>query len=340
MDGFATTVPASPPDRAAPGAPPAPAPPADPAAAPGARGEGGGMAVGVLTRAGVLAISFGMILCVALGDAITGTEVHFTLLYLAPIAFGTWLAGLGTGVALSISAAILSITADLWARQGAPPASAVVAWNLLVQVGVYLAVVLLLSGFRARLEGEQLLARTDALTGVANRRAFFEAAELELERCRRHARAITLAYVDADDFKYVNDALGHAEGDQLLVTVAQTLRGSTRAVDAVARLGGDEFALLLPETDGETARLLLMRLRATLGEAMERHGWKVGFSVGGATFLDPPASIDQMMARADELMYEAKRTAKGSMCLAVVGGPPAPEPQPAHTPSPGPYGGA
>jgi diguanylate cyclase (GGDEF)-like protein len=317
-------VTAAQPDRAA--APP-PAPPLHP--------EGG-----VLTRIGVLLISLGMILCVAVGDALTGTEVHFTLLYLAPIAFGTWLAGLGAGVSLSISAAILSITADLWAREGTPAPTAVVAWNLLVQLGVYLAVVLLLSGFRSRLEGEQLLARTDALTGVANRRAFFEAAEMELERARRHGRPLTLAFIDADDFKYVNDALGHAEGDALLVTVAQTLRGSTRAVDAVARLGGDEFALLLPETDGDTARTLLHRLRATLGDAMARHGWQVGFSVGAATFVEPPASADLLMARADELMYEAKKTAKGSMRLAVVGGPPPGEPEPAVTPSPGSYGGA
>jgi diguanylate cyclase (GGDEF)-like protein len=163
---------------------------------------------------------------------------------------------------------------------------------------------------------------------------------MELERARRHGRPLTLAFIDADDFKYVNDALGHAEGDALLITVAQTLRGSTRAVDAVARLGGDEFALLLPETDGDTARTLLHRLRATLGEAMERHGWRVGFSVGAATFVEPPASADLLMARADELMYEAKKTAKGSMRLAVVGGPPPTEPEPAVTPSPGSYGGA
>jgi len=308
-----------------------------PAPLPAPRPENGG----VLSRVGVLLISLGMILCVGVGDALTGTEVHFTLLYLAPIAFGTWLAGLGSGISLSVSAAILSISADLWAREGTPPATAVVAWNLVVQVGVYLAVVLLLSGFRSRLEGEQLLARTDALTGVANRRSFFEAAEQELERSRRHGRPLTLAYVDADDFKYVNDALGHAEGDALLVTVAQTLRGSTRAVDSVARLGGDEFGLLLPETDGDTARTLLARLRSTLGEAMTRHGWNVSFSVGAATFVEPPASVDQMMARADELMYEAKKSAKGSMRLAVVGGPAAPaEAAPAVTPSPGAYGGA
>jgi diguanylate cyclase (GGDEF)-like protein len=209
-----------------------------------------------------------------------------------------------------------------------------------VQLGVYLAQVLLLAGFRARLEGEQQLARTDALTQVANRRAFIEAAELELERARRSSRPLTLAYVDCDDFKHINDTLGHAEGDALLVVVAQTLRGSTRAVDAVARLGGDEFGLLLPETDGPTAQALLTRLRDTLLQAMADHAWPVGFSCGAATFAVPAASVDQMMARADELMYEAKRSAKGSMRLAVVGAPVPREAIPAHTPSPGPYGGA
>jgi diguanylate cyclase (GGDEF)-like protein len=301
------------------------------------RHDGG---LGPLSRAGVTAIAFLVILCLALGDLLTGTDVSFTLLYLAPIAFGTWFVGLEAGVALSMVAAIASVTSDLYAREGPPLPSAVMAWNLVVQLGVYLAQVLLLAGFRARLEGEQQLARTDALTQVANRRAFIEAAELELERARRSGRPLTLAYVDCDDFKQINDTLGHAEGDALLVTVGQTLRGSTRAVDAVARLGGDEFGLLLPETDGPTAQALLLRLRDTLQQAMDDHHWPVGFSCGAATFATPAASVDEMMARADELMYQAKRSAKGSMRLAVVGEVAPLPPEPAHTPTPGPYGGA
>jgi diguanylate cyclase (GGDEF)-like protein len=232
---------------------------------------------------------------------------------------------------------VASTLADLLARRGAPLHSAILAWNLVIQLGVYLALVLLLAGFRSRLEGEQQLARTDGLTQVANRRAFIEAAELELERSRRTGRPLTLAYVDCDDFKVVNDERGHAVGDVLLVTVAQTLRASTRAVDAVARLGGDEFGLLLPETDGATAQALLSRLRGTLLAAMQRGGWQVGFSMGAATWVTPAASVDQMMARADELMYLAKRTAKGTARFDVVGAPP---PGPLLTPGPGPYTGA
>ena len=166
--------------------------------------------------------------------------------------------------------------------------------------------------------GEQQLARTDALTGLSNRRAFLEASSCELERARRSGQPMTVAYVDCDDFKRVNDLLGHAEGDQLLATVGTTLRGETRAVDAVARLGGDEFGLLLVDTDGPTAAALLHRLRVALVAAMREHGWKVGFSIGAVTFAATPATVDDMIGRADQLMYETKRRGKNGLRHEVV----------------------
>jgi diguanylate cyclase (GGDEF)-like protein len=271
------------------------------------------------SRAGLVAFPLLAVLLLGVGDAVTGSDVSFTLLYLLPIAFGTWFVGPRYGIALSVLASLSSAAADVAARAGEPLTTAVLVWNLLVQLGVFLAVAVLLAGFRRHLETEQQLARTDALTQVSNRRAFIEAAELELERARRTDRPLTLAYVDCDDFKQVNDRLGHAAGDRLLAVVAQTLRGSTRAVDAVARLGGDEFGLLLPETDSPTAEALLGRLRATLAAAMTLHGWKLGFSMGAATFVRPPASVDTLLAKADELMYRAKRGGKGAVCTAEFG---------------------
>jgi diguanylate cyclase (GGDEF)-like protein len=187
-----------------------------------------------------------------------------------------------------------------------------------MQLGTSVALVLMLSALRARLEGEEALARTDALTGIANRRSFLERASHEIERARRHRRPLTIVYVDVDDFKNVNDHMGHVEGDALLISVARTLRAGIRAVDAVARLGGDEFGLLLPETDPAESGALLARLRADLLAGMHDR-WGVGLSVGAATFLSPPASTDEMMARADELMYAAKREEKGSIRLGVYG---------------------
>ncbi len=268
-----------------------------------------------------LAAAIGLILCVGAGDHLTGTDVSLILFYLVPIGFGTWFVSVRAGLALSLVAVAVATAADLlWRAENLPgdlgPGTQI--WNGLMELGTSAALVYGLGAFRSRLEGQELLARTDALTQIANRRAFIEAASLELERARRHGRPLTLAYVDCDDFKRVNDRLGHAEGDALLVTVAQTLRGATRAVDAVARLGGDEFGLILPETDAAMASAMLARLRTTLLEAVARHGgWQVGFSIGAAVFLRAPGDVDELMARADELMYAAKREAKGSLRLGV-----------------------
>jgi diguanylate cyclase (GGDEF)-like protein len=272
-----------------------------------------------VSRPGALLISVGLMACVAVGDDLTGTEVSFTLLYLGPIAFATWFAGSGYGVFLSFASAFAAVVCDASTRVVALPA-AIQAWNLSVQFGVFVSLAFLLGALKARLEGEQQLARTDPLTALFNRRAFLESAEIEVERARRTAQPLTVAYVDCDDFKRVNDLLGHAEGDQLLAMVAATLRGETRAADVVARLGGDEFGLLLVDTDGPTAEALLQRLRLALLQVMREHGWKVTFSIGAVTFLIAPFSAEDMISRADQLMYSTKRRGKNGLSHEVIGG--------------------
>jgi diguanylate cyclase (GGDEF)-like protein len=195
----------------------------------------------------------------------------------------------------------------------------VAVWNVAVHLGTFIALVVALSALKSRLQLEKRLARTDPLTLVANRRAFVEQAWIELERARRGDAPLTVVYVDCDDFKIVNDLMGHTRGDALLCKVAATLRGATRAVDAVARLGGDEFGLLLVDADSVTAGTLLQRLRAALAAAMETDGWAVSFSMGAATFVTPPRSVDEMLRLSDELMYEAKRSGKGAMRVATFG---------------------
>lgn len=280
-------------------------------------------AMALRSPAGFLLAALGLIVCVGVADHLTGTDTSVILFYLAPIGFGTWYVSTRGGVFLALAAAAVSVASDALHRLGTGEGDlpiALLGWNGIVQAGTSVALVLVLGALRVRLEGEELLARTDALTQIANRRAFFEVATLEIDRTRRTGRPLTLAYVDCDDFKDVNDGRGHAEGDALLLAVARTLRGATRSIDAVARLGGDEFGLLLPETDAVEAEALLARLRATLLAAMAQGGWKVGFSIGAATFLTPPASVDELMARADTLMYAAKREEKGSIRHGVFEG--------------------
>lgn len=154
----------------------------------------------------------------------------------------------------------------------------------------------------------EALARTDALTGLPNRRAWDEHVEAELERARRHGDPLTLAMVDLDHFKRFNDAHGHVAGDELLAEVADVWRGALRAGDVLARYGGEEFAVLLPGCTTDEAVVLLERLRAATprGETC---------SVGMAT-CEPGDSAATLGARADAALYEAKRAGRDRVAVA------------------------
>lgn len=168
------------------------------------------------------------------------------------------------------------------------------------------------------LEREKDEARLDFLTKIANRRAFYEVGLREITRARRYNRPLTLLYIDLDNFKQVNDAFGHETGDELLVEVAATIRCNVRATDLVARLGGDEFALLLTETNREAGLVVTNKLRETLLRAMQERNWPVTFSIGMVSFTVPPASVEEMVKQADEVMYSVKQRGKNSIAAARV----------------------
>lgn len=168
------------------------------------------------------------------------------------------------------------------------------------------------------LERERDNARNDFLTGIANRRAFYEIAATEAQRSRRYGRPLTLVYVDLDNFKAVNDSLGHDAGDELLVEVAATIQSAVRTTDTVARLGGDEFAVLLPETDKDSGEVVTRKLQHALLATMQEHNWCVTFSIGLISFRTPPESVTEMIRKADEVMYSVKLRGKNSVAAHSV----------------------
>jgi diguanylate cyclase (GGDEF)-like protein len=163
-----------------------------------------------------------------------------------------------------------------------------------------------------------LLARTDPLTGAANGRTFYESVATESERAMRTGRPLTLAYLDLDNFKQLNDRLGHAAGDAALIGLVGLIRPALRMLDILARLGGDEFALLLPETDGEGAVALLSRLQGVITREMDQAGLPITLSVGAVTFLKPFWDVDLMVQQVDALMYTAKHRGKNRIEHATV----------------------
>jgi len=165
----------------------------------------------------------------------------------------------------------------------------------------------------------EVLAYRDDLTGLANRRAFFAAAEQQQALAKRKGWSIALLFVDLNGFKGVNDTLGHEAGDQLIREVAGRLRSVTRSEEAFARMGGDEFALFLLDTDGAGARRVAERIISTLSEPFTLAGTTVniGASIGianGAANLE----LDTLLHRADQAMYRAKQgKQKGRSSLSV-----------------------
>lgn len=252
-------------------------------------------------------------------DLTTGAELAFSLFYVLPVAFLMWFVGAPAAILAGLAGAGLSLVLDL--RSDVVFSHAIVPyWNALASVGLYLATIALLRALKRALTEEKELARTDALTGVANPRRFFEAAEMELSRSARYGHPFTVVYVDIDDFKAFNDRLGHVGGDDTLRSVAGAITETARHSDLVARLGGDEFGVLLPETPALGGERFLLRLRKSLDRRFQSERGGVTASVGAVTFVDAPDSIEEMISAADALMYEVKRAGKNGMRQRVLGG--------------------
>jgi diguanylate cyclase (GGDEF)-like protein len=272
-----------------------------------------------LARAEILALAGCGILIVGGVDYLTGYEVAMSLFYLGPVAVAAWYAGRWTGFTIAVLSCVSWYIADLAAgNEYSHPAIPV--WNGLIRFGFFFITGSLLTALRKSLRAQQYLARTDGLTGLYGRREFEDRLEHDLALAQRDGSALTIAYVDLDDFKAVNDTDGHAGGDQVLRAIGRVLRGSVREADTAARVGGDEFALILPGTDGLGAQQAISKLTHELHETLGARDVGVTCSIGVVTFLDSPTSPEHAVAAADALMYEVKHKGKGAVAFSVFGG--------------------
>ena len=249
-------------------------------------------------------------------DYWTGFEISFAFFYLLPVSLAAWVGGKKMGFTVSVSSSLVWLYANTLAGE-LHSNPLVPYWNALTRLGFFLVVSILLAELRQLLEHERKLARTDILTGAYNRRVFYEVLSFELIRSQRYGRPFTVLYLDLDDFKKINDRLGHQTGDNLLKIVSDILIQGTRTADVFCRLGGDEFAMLMPETDQEAAQMIIPRLQAALSEAMLAQNWPVTFSIGSLTCISPTVTADQLVAMADQLMYQVKQSTKNGIRYAV-----------------------
>jgi len=266
-------------------------------------------------------------------DYVTGYELDLSLVYLVPITIVTLVATRMEGVIISV----LSAAAWMWVDLAAGHAYTtwlIPFWNAVVRCIYFVVHTVLLTRLTNALRRQQEIAGRDVLTGALNWRRFGENAKVELERARRSRRPLTVAYIDLDNFKKVNDTQGHESGDDLLKILTDGIQGVVRTTDMLGRAGGDEFALLLPETGYGEAHVVLERVRAGVVDDLARGGWPVTLSVGAITFTSVPSSFESMVKRADDLMYSVKKSGKNALLHVewpAPEPPPSPEKEPATT---------
>ncbi|XZN92515.1 MAG: GGDEF domain-containing protein [Microcoleus sp.] len=247
----------------------------------------------------------------AILDYFSGSEIRFDLVYLIPILLSATI-NRRFGIIIAIFSALVSISVDLYLHRFHSN-NIYYVWDLISRAAIFSLLALLRSSLIDSRQKESELARTDPLTGAMNLRAFKEQLESEIYRASRYCYPLTIAYIDIDNFKTINDTLGHSEGNRVLCAVVTAIKKHSRKSDTVARLGGDEFAILLPVTDREDSHKTINTIQGHMMDEVRKNRWNVTFSIGVLTCIEIPSDGDKMIEAADNLMYMVKQQGKNSI---------------------------
>jgi diguanylate cyclase (GGDEF)-like protein len=275
--------------------------------------------IGKLSRGQVFAVALLGVGIVGVPDYLITSEISLSLLYLGPVGFATWYAGGKAGMVIALVSTLSVVVGDFgdgdyFSRPG------IAVWNAFLHLGFMLVFTAILDRLHIHLAIERQLARLDPVTGALNARAFRELLQLRLDLAARQSHPITLAYLDLDNFKQVNDRGGHAEGDRVLRLFASTMMESIRRTDMVARLGGDEFALLIGGVDRSTAERVIAKVKDALRKAFEHQRSAVTCSIGCVTFHAPLPPAEDAIRAADSLMYVVKSRGKNAVAFEICDG--------------------
>jgi len=253
---------------------------------------------------------------IALVDIATGDIISFEMFFVLPVVFASWYGSNKTNIVFATICTIIWFFSEILMGKFDINIESIF-YEGVPHFVVFLGLAVLITNFRDVHRFEAIAADTDSLTGLLNKRGLYAELANELLRCIRYNRIFSLAYLDIDNFKNINDSLGHLAGDKLLIQVADCLKSSLRATDVISRIGGDEFICLLPESDGETAKKAIEKVRTILKNNMASNHWPVSFSVGLVTFEKLPYDIKEAIEIADTLMYSVKNHKKNDIAYQV-----------------------
>ena len=264
---------------------------------------------------GVWTSLLSLVLILLLGwlDWVTGFELSFSVFYLVPVSISAWYSRGRVCYFLAFSAAGVWQLSNVMAGESLSH-SVFYVWNALTRMGFYVMMCYVLRELRRVMARERKASRRDHLTGLFNLKAFEESLERESARAVRHKKPLAVGFIDLDNFKKVNDEMGHAEGDRVLTRVAQTLTENLRKSDVIGRVGGDEFVVLLPQTGLQEGEAVAGKLVECLAELSAREGWPISASLGlvALTSPRPEQTTAEILKLSDALMYKVKEKGKNA----------------------------
>lgn len=260
----------------------------------------------------ILLISFILVLILGATDYISGYEMSFSIFYLIPISFAVIFSDFKSGFIVSILSAISWFLADYLSghkyHHFLTP-----YWNALMRLGYFLLHSFFLSKFLILYNKAKIDSFTDSLTSICNARYFYELFERELKKAKRLDKPFTLAYIDIDNFKEINDIYGHIKGDLILKNFSNLVLKNLREYDIIARVGGDEFVILLPDIKDDSANDIISRIKEVSIKEFQKDNYSLSLSIGAITYKKFDKSIEAMLKEVDDLMYEVKKSGKNNV---------------------------
>jgi len=266
-----------------------------------------------------LIISFSIITLVLITcfDFISGGRYAFSVFYVIPVAILSWYIGKRYSVPTAVF--IGFIEAFIKFKDFSDSSSLYYYYlNTAISCVTFTAISFAITKCKSIFLNEKTLARVDFLTGIPNWKSFTECVDREIERAKREKQTLSIAYIDCDNFKSINDEYGHDEGNKALQIIAKSMKRNIRKIDYVARVGGDEFVMLLVGANAKNAYAIMDKVKKVLNFEMKSNNYAVTFSVGLSTFEHVPSSAEEMIKVSDFLMYEVKNTSKDSIKSEVV----------------------
>jgi diguanylate cyclase (GGDEF)-like protein len=248
-------------------------------------------------------------------DYLTRHQTPISLFYALAIVATAWFSwpAASAGAAMLSGICMAAVTAAF-----AGPHTSATATSMPAQSAFFLAFAAILMAFKYLQDQLGRMSTIDPLTELVNSRHFLAIGSVEIERSQRYKHPFSIIYIDIDDFKDINETVGHGAGNELLREIARTIKAMIRRTDTVARLGGDDFALLMPETGESAVKAVVARIQAKAADIKAPHAKKVTFSFGVITAAGHGGAFDEMVRMAHTLMREAKGHGKNTAKYSLV----------------------